>query len=497
MMDWRSKTVEELRREPLDLLIVGGGIVGSGIARDAAMRGLRTGLVEQHDFASGTSSRSTRLLHGGLRYLAQGRVGLVRESSLEKGVIHRIAPHLAEPLPFVFPTYRCPPWGTWALWKLRIGVKIYDLLCGGRNLGKSSSMSAAKTAKYIPGLRRKNLTGAVRYFDGFTQDARLVIDTLRSAGKHGAHLLNYCRLESARHADGGWGCTLSDELSGEKIVLSARSVVNAAGPWGDQLEQSVIQLRPTKGVHLVVDRARLPVPDAVVLTKGSRILFAIPWEERVLLGTTDTDYQGSLEDVRTEPADVDYILQVVNAAFPEAKLAPGDVISEWAGLRPLIQDPNGNPSDISRSHEIRSSPTGWIDVAGGKLTTYRLMAEQAVDRLGKTLGVSLPPCRTASEPLLAKEETEGLSAIVPPPLTRRAVEHYCQEEWAIHLDDVMLRRGGWHFYHHDADKMAEQVLSWMAEIFAWDDERRAAEKARYQSKISMAPDGSSNRITSP
>ena len=191
--------LEGMAARPLDVLVIGGGIVGAGIARDAAMRGLRVGLVEQYDFAAGTSSRSSRLLHGGLRYLAQGRIGLVREASLEKLVLHRIAPHLAEPLPFLFPSYRGTPW---PLWQLRIGVKFYDLLCGGRNVGRSQWLSKAEVAAQVPGLAQAGLKGAVRYFDGLTNDARLVIDTLRSASKHGAMLQNYCRLEA-----GGQGQT--------------------------------------------------------------------------------------------------------------------------------------------------------------------------------------------------------------------------------------------------------------------------------------------------
>src|ERR1700744_4060677 len=195
LLQHRQKSIESLAEGPLDLLIIGGGIVGSGIARDAAMRGLKTGLVEQHDFAFGTSSRSSRLLHGGIRYLAQGRVGLVREASLEKRIIHQIAPHLAQPLAFIFPTY---PGTDWPLWQMRIGVKIYDLLCSGKNLGRSSSMSKSETLQALPELKADKLTGSVRYFDGLTNDARLVLDTLRSAGRHGAVLLNYCQFQDAQ-----------------------------------------------------------------------------------------------------------------------------------------------------------------------------------------------------------------------------------------------------------------------------------------------------------
>jgi glycerol-3-phosphate dehydrogenase len=191
----REHALEALSQTPLDLLIIGGGIVGSGVARDAAMRGLKVGLVEQHDFAFGTSSRSSRLLHGGLRYLAQGRVGLVHEASVEKKIIHHIAPHLAEPLPFIFPTYRGNK--NWVLWQLKIGVKIYDLLCSGRNLGKSTWLSCDEVREKVPALTQTNLNGAVRYYDGFTNDARLTLDTLRSAAKSGANIVNYCRFKNA------------------------------------------------------------------------------------------------------------------------------------------------------------------------------------------------------------------------------------------------------------------------------------------------------------
>lgn len=489
----RAAVTRDLTGGVLDVLVIGGGIVGAGIARDAAMRGLRTGLVEQYDFAFGTSSRSSRLLHGGLRYLAQGRIGLVREASLEKGVVSSIAPHLCAPLPFVFPTYRCPPWGAWAHWKLAIGVKIYDLLCSGRNLGKSRSMKADETAKYLPGLCTRDLTGAVRYFDGLTNDARLVIDTLRSAAKAGAQVLNYLRLESATpQRGGGWICRLRDQLSGGESEVSTRAIVNATGPWAEQLATSSIKLRLTKGVHLVIDRNRLPVPDAIVLTDGPRILFVIPWGERVILGTTDTDYDEKIEAVHTDPEDVRYILKITNRTFPAVELTEADVIGSWAGLRPLVADPNGKPSDISRAHEIRTPAPGWWDVAGGKLTTYRLMAEQTVDGIERALRGSVSACRTAAEPLLTPGEVAGVSNIVPPPVSRQTVEHYCRREWAIHLADVMIRRTSWHYYDLDAANLAVRVASWMAEICGWDRETEQRELEAYrQNGAAAAPEATS------
>src|ERR1700722_20210741 len=250
----RAAALQSFHRPPLDLLVIGGGIVGSGIARDAAMRGLRVGLVEQHDFAFGISSRSSRLLHGGIRYLAQGRVGLVHEASVEKKIIHHIAPHLASPLPFLFPTYRTNK--HWPLWKLKIGVKIYDLLCSGKNLGNSSWLTAEETRQKVPGLNAEALTGAVRYFDGLTNDARLVLDTLRSAARHGAVLLNHCRFVNAVRKD-LWEVELADAIAEKKISMRAKTIVNAAGPWADGLPHSHVKLRLAKGVHLVVDHARV------------------------------------------------------------------------------------------------------------------------------------------------------------------------------------------------------------------------------------------------
>jgi glycerol-3-phosphate dehydrogenase len=472
----RANLLDCLGNVELDVLVVGGGIVGAGIARDAAMRGLRTALVEQYDLASGTSGRSSRLLHGGLRYLAQGRLGLVYEASREKMIVHRIAPHLAEPLPFLFPTYR----GThWPLWKLRIGVKLYDLLCGRRNLGRSTSLPSEAVIEQLPGIRPNGLTGAVRYFDGLTNDARLVIDTLLSAARYGAIVLNHVRLEDAAQGAGRWRCRLSDAVAGQQREVVARCVVNATGPWAATLPHSRVRLRLTKGVHLIIDRQRLPAPGAVVMTHERRILFAIPWGERMILGTTDTDYTGPPEAVDADSDDVNYILAIVNEAFPSARLCPQDVISYWAGLRPLIASRRGGPSDISRAHQIRMYQPGWLDVAGGKLTTYRLIAQQAVDRLLPHLDRPAARCRTADEPLLVRGEAATVSGILPPPFGADAVRYFCEHEWAMHLDDVMVRRSGWHYYHPHAADLAEQAAGWMAEALGWNPSQRQAELARY------------------
>jgi glycerol-3-phosphate dehydrogenase len=472
----RDEDLNHLADSVLDALVVGGGIVGSGVARDAAMRGLRTAIIEQADFASGTSSRSSRLLHGGIRYLAQGRVGLVWEASSEKRVIGHIAPHLAQPLAFLFPTRKGTPWSRW---KLGIGVKIYDLLCSMRNFGKSTVLNFTKTTGVLPGINTQNLTGAVRYFDGLTNDARLVLDTIRSAVRYSATALNYVRLVEATPSGNLWNCTLENIETGNKFAIRTRTVVNATGPWSDRIPHSKTHLRLTKGVHLVIDRDRLPVPDAVVMAEGSRILFAIPWGERVILGTTDTDYDGSLSDPTCDDADTEYVLKVTNNEFPSAKLAKADVISHWAGLRPLVADPNGNPSDISRRHEVKMNEPGWWDVTGGKLTTYRLMAEEAVDAIVKYTGHAKSKCHTATVPLLEPAATTGVSGILPPPVFEQVVGHYCRNEWARHLDDVMIRRTSWHYYRHDQADVAAQVARWMATELGWDESRIDAEMMQY------------------
>jgi glycerol-3-phosphate dehydrogenase len=480
LLNDRQLRWDKLIAEPIDVLVIGGGIVGSGVARDSAMRGLNTIIVEQADFASGTSSRSSRLLHGGLRYLAQGRIALVREASREKRVIGRIAPHLAQPLAFIFPGRK----GTsWARWKLAIGAKTYDLLCGMRNFGRSRMLGLSETSRLLPGVNVQNLTGSVRYFDALTNDARLVLDTLRSAAEHGATAFNYARLLDATPSGNLWNCTLEDRETGSQYVVRSRTVVNAAGPWSDRLPHSKTSLRLTKGVHLVIDRDRLPVPDAVVMAEGERILFAIPWGERVILGTTDTDYQGPLSNPACDEADIQYIFSVVNDAFPRVGLTKSDLVSHWAGLRPLVADPNGNPSDISRRHEIRMNEPGWWDVTGGKLTTYRLMAEETVDAIATFTGRAKGKCRTALIPLLSPSAVYGNSGILPPVVSQQVVKHYCQNEWARKLDDVMVRRTSWRHYRHDHFDVASRVSKWMASELGWDAATTESELLGYREQF--------------
>jgi glycerol-3-phosphate dehydrogenase len=292
-------------------------------------------------------------------------------------------------------------------------------------------------------------------------------------------LANYCALENVERAGDVWSATLHDRLSDRRMVVKSRCVVNAGGAWASEFGPSRVRLRLTKGVHVVIDRSRLEVPEAVVMTEGSRILFAIPWGERVILGTTDTDYNGPLDSPGSEPGDVDYILGIANRNFPTAKLSVDDVISSWSGLRPLIADPNGKPSDISRRHQIRMTEPGWFDIAGGKLTTYRLMAEQAVDQIVSYAKLDVRACETDKAALLAEADAK-FSGILPAAVSREAVEHYCRKEWAVNLADVMIRRTSWRYYHREHAEIAQKVAEWMGEVLRWDEKMREAQMIRYR-----------------
>jgi glycerol-3-phosphate dehydrogenase len=275
-------------------------------------------------------------------------------------------------------------------------------------------------------------------------------------------VLNYVSFHRAERRGDLWRCEVTDQLAGSELQFTARAVVNCAGAWADRFPQSRVKLRLTKGVHLVVPHERLPVPECVVMTEGPRILFAIPWGRRTILGTTDTDYSGDRDSPGVEAADVRYILSVVNGAFPSAGISERDIASTWAGLRPLIADASGRPSDISRAHEIRMTEPGWFDVAGGKLTTYRLMGEQTVDLVARFMGRAVGKCPTAAQPLLPEADVR-FSGVVPPEVSREAVEHYCRNEWAVTAEDVMVRRSGWQYYCDDAPRLAAELGSWIDE----------------------------------
>src|SRR5947207_7153987 len=374
----------------VDVLIIGGGITGAGIARDAALRGYRTALIDKADFGAGTSSHSSRLIHGGIRYLEQYAFHLVFEASRERRVLLRIAPHLVRPLPFLFPVYRG---ARVPAWKLRAGMWLYDLLSAFRNVHWHRWLRAKNVRRVEPGLRDRGLVGAALYYDAQTDDARLVIATVRSAVRAGALAANYVEMTALLKPDGRVrGAAVRDVLTGETASIRANVVVNATGPWSDRVRRlddpnAAPIMRPTKGAHVIVPRQRLANEHAVTLFSpvDGRVMFALPWGDLSYIGTTDTDADGSPDGLRVTAADVTYLLRSANAAFPDAHLAQSDVLSAWAGLRPLLREDDRNPSQVTREHRVLESPQGLISIVGGKLTTYRVMARDVVDRVAARL----------------------------------------------------------------------------------------------------------------
>jgi len=408
----RAALGRALATPTFDLLVIGGGINGAGIARDAALRGLSVALVEQGDFASGTSSKSSKLIHGGLRYLENYEFGLVLEASRERDRLRRhIAPHLVHPMPFVFPIFAGDPVGRL---RLSAGLWVYDGLAAFRNIARHRSWGREATLAAEPRLRGAGLRGAMHYFDCWADDARLTLETVLSAVAAGAVACNYVEVAALTRADGRLtGASLRDRLYGGALTVAARQVVNATGPWLDHVRRlddpaAPAVLRLTKGVHLLVPRARVGNVHAIVLRspRDGRVMFAIPWDDQTLVGTTDTDFEGAPDAVAADAADVDYILEVTNHYFPDAALAERDVIGAFAGLRPLVAPPDAgaSPSETSREEAIFESPSGLLSLGGGKLTTYRRVAERVVDRVVERLrrldpGRRCAPCQTLDAPL--------------------------------------------------------------------------------------------------
>lgn len=400
----REETLRQVKEKKFDLLIVGGGITGAGVARDAASRGLSVLLVEGSDFASGTSSRSSKLVHGGIRYLENLEFGLVHEALTERRTLLNIAPHMVHPLRFMIPIYKKSRVG---LLKMELGMILYDLLSFFEAPQLHEVKFQAATSFQEPLLKQDQLTGSVTYSDAFMEDDRLVIETLRSARHFGAECVNYVKANKVTDADDFCSVELQDELTQNKYVVQAKHVVGCVGPWTDIFGHQALPtwkdvLRPTKGVHLVFDRARVPVSQAIVMAVEERIVFVIPRDNVVIVGTTDTDFKKNPADVNTERADVDYLLSVTNQYFPQLKLTQKDVMSCYSGVRPLVQDSSSNESKTSREHQIfRHSPHVTL-VAGGKYTTYRSMAEEIVEKVLKTFAfeerMSLKKPRTL-EPL--------------------------------------------------------------------------------------------------
>ncbi|MCB9680255.1 MAG: glycerol-3-phosphate dehydrogenase [Alphaproteobacteria bacterium] len=537
----------------VDLLVIGGGITGCGIARDAALRGLDVALVEMRDFAYGTSSRSSKLVHGGLRYLEQYEFSLVFEAVSERRILLDIAPHLVEPLGFLFPVYKG---ARQPLIMIQAGMWLYDGLSLFRSPKLHRKLNPAAVKEEEPALRQQDLQGAPLYYDCATDDARLTLENALDAARAGAVVATRATVQGFLKDDAGRVCGVEVACghSGARKRVRARAIVNATGPWTDRTlgmaraDGGGAVLRPTKGIHLVVNADRLPVKHAVVCNHpdDGRVLFAIPWGDQTYIGTTDTDYQGDPSEVCASADDIRYLLEAANDYFPGRDLTPDDVISTWAGLRPLMRpvtsEDDLSESSVSREHQIMVGQDGLITIAGGKLTTYRRMAAEAVEtaikllRLSNQLPADLATVHTDQEPLpgavgwpenddptrliarvhgiggdalseasaarlvgtygtramdvarmVRAEPALGVPLVPGRPEILAQVDWAVREEMASEVSDVLIRRT--QVYYRDADQglgCVGVVGHRMAELLGWDDARRHASEQAYRDDVARS-----------
>ena len=466
------RDLSALRSGQFDLLVIGGGINGAGAARDAAMRGLRVALVEQADFASGTSSRSSKLVHGGVRYLEQLDFKLVLEASLERRILLRIAPTLVRPLPFILPVYRADRRGARTV---QAGMWLYDALSLFRNQ-RHRMLSAGEALRLEPSLNLEGLRGAALYYDAQMDDARLCLANVISASQHGAVVANYTRVSRlVRQGGRTAGAEVCDALGGDSFEVRAKHVINAAGPWLDDIcaldGPEPAKLRVTKGTHIIVPA--LTQSHAITIqSSDERVVFVIPWHGFSLLGTTDTDYSGRPEDVRPNGQEVDFLLSEVKRIIPGHRLTSDDVLASFAGLRPLVRSGTSDSSQTPREERIYESPSGLLSVAGGKFTTYRLTAKRVVDRISRA------PCRT---------HLEALPAAGPPPDDLELGAKWAvDEEMALTVEDVLRRRLGLALTPGQGLLEAETVANMMAERLGWDQLGRQRQVEAYKRSLWLA-----------
>ncbi|MDG2907925.1 MAG: glycerol-3-phosphate dehydrogenase/oxidase [Acidimicrobiales bacterium] len=519
----RDRSLERLASERFDLLVVGGGVTGAGIALDAASRGLSVALVDKADLASGTSSKSSKLVHGGLRYLQQGEFGLVYQALAERRRLLRNAPHLVAPLSFVVPILRSGGIIDRRLARaLGLGLWQYDLT-GGARLGWHRRLDVDEVLARLPQLRRDQIASGYLYWDAWVDDARLALVLARTAAlDHGAVVANYARLAGVGR-EGGPDGRVTDavlEVDGRTIEVACDGVVNACGVWAEEVQgltgvADTFDIRPAKGVHLTVPAARLS-PDGALLipVKGDkRSIFVLPWPGgRTYIGTTDTDFDGELDEPRCTADDVAYLLDAVNS-LTDADLVPGDVTGSWAGLRPLVATAETErTADLSRHHLVQSDESGVVTVTGGKLTTYRRMAQDTVDAVCELRG-ERRRCRTKRLPLLGvtgngvsgadphlagrfgSEASTVLDLIRDDPLLgeplvpglpyRRAeAVHAVRSEMAVTLDDVLSRRTRARLEDRRATLVAApEVAALVGEAAGWTDERCEAEVAAFWESV--------------
>jgi glycerol-3-phosphate dehydrogenase len=500
----RAELLQSLSQRPLfDLAVVGGGATGLGVALDAALRGFSVILLESHDFAGGTSSRATKMLHGGVRYLAQGNLSLVREALTERTTILNVAPHLAQPLPFVMPSYK---W--WQTPFYGIGLKLYDLLAGSAGLGHTDFLNRQQTLDALPGVNPDGLRGGVRYWDGQFDDARLALALARTAEASGARVLNYAKVLSLQ-AHGGsnpasFTIDVHDRLKDQTYQVDAGCVVNATGVWVDDVRALAAlaahqpaptrMVSPSQGVHVVVDREFLPGNHALMVpkTRDGRVLFAVPWLGKLILGTTDTPRQDLAREPDAFAEELDFILGEASQALSRP-VRPEDIRSIWVGLRPLVAPPEtagGDTKVLSREHTIVVDANGLVTVTGGKWTTYRAMAEDVLERcFDRGLLQRRPGGQSATHRLLGAPEPgapqtpiydapgvhlfgleasgvascEGAARSLGMGLTEAMVRHAVRSEYAHTVEDVLARR--WRMLFLDA-RAAAQAAPAVADILS-------------------------------
>lgn len=398
----RPETLSNLAGNTFDVLIIGGGITGAGVALDAISRGMSVALIEKQDFAWGTSSRSTKLIHGGLRYLKQFEINLVREVGREREIIYQNAPHIVHPDNMLLPIVKD---GSLGKYSTSVGLYVYDVLAGVKRSERRVMLGRERTLKQEPLLKKDIVLGGGLYKEYRTDDARLVIEVLKTARHRGVEAANYVQANEFIYESGkATGVQATDLLTGKPLEIKARCIVNAAGPWVDELRQldnslNGKRLHLTKGVHIVVPYDKLPLKQAIYFdVADGRMIFAIPRDKITYIGTTDTNYKQQTDKPTATAADVEYLLKATNALFPAVNLTKADIQSSWAGLRPLIHEEGKGPSELSRKDELFISKSGVIAIAGGKLTGFRKMAERTVDEvaemLSKKTGNEYSECRT-------------------------------------------------------------------------------------------------------
>lgn len=520
----RRERLEALGTQQFDFLVIGGGITGCGIAYEAASRGLSVALVDKADFAWGTSSRSSRLVHGGVRYLEHGHIHLVFESSAERRALLRLAPHLVRPLEFTWPVYEG---ARISRWKLGAGLFAYDALALFRNVARHRRLSRDAVLKREPALQPEGLEGGASYFDAATDDARLTLANALGAAEAGAVIVNHAGVARLIIEEGrAIGAVVRDGLGGPDIEVHARTVINATGPWSDELraldDGAPPGVRGSKGAHIAVPRARLGNRNAVTMISpvDGRVLFTLPAGVFAIVGTTETESHARPDEVRASHDDVRYLLAAANFFFPTAELHEGNVVSAWAGIRPLVADDAVNPGVLSREHAIHSSEHGVVSITGGKLTTYRVMARDVIEsvvgkirRGSRTLPRPLPGGDFESVPDLVGRIAEAthdaalaehlassfgtrwqdvwsemqadVTRVVDDlPYTYGELRYSARWEMAETLGDLLIRRTHLAFETRDHGiGVAASVAEAVAPILGWDKTAIAAALADYEDEV--------------